>query len=162
MTAGNTGAPEPTNFRLAAVLLGVWGFYQIAVGLYFILLRPSFLPEDLRAAESTVDAMRSAAPGLTAWLQWVFAVLGGQMAAAGILVMGGALSITQGRRVGRTDMATYAAAGALSVGLMALANFALGSDFRWLLVAPVLLWLTALVVLGREASLMSTRERQGI
>jgi hypothetical protein len=33
------------------------------------------------------DAIRGSVPGVEAWLQWVFAVIGGQMAACGVIVM---------------------------------------------------------------------------
>ena len=53
---------------LAAALLGAWGFYQVIAGLYFIFLRPSLLPEDLRASVTTLEAVRGAAPGIETWL----------------------------------------------------------------------------------------------
>ena len=43
-----------------------------------------------------------------------------------------------------------AVAGLLTVGLMSAMNFALHSDFRWLLLVPVLLWLGGLVSYLRE------------
>lgn len=151
MDGENRGTPGPAKFRLAAALLGTWGFYQLLAGLYFIFLRPSFLPEDIRASGTTLEAVRGAAPGIEAWLQWVFAVLGGQMAAVGVLVVGAAVGIGQGRRPKRTEVGAYAVAGAFSVVMMSGVNFALVSDFRWLLVAPVILWLAAIILLGRRA-----------
>ena len=142
--------PSAAESRLAGALLGSWGFYQMLAGLYFILFRPSFLPEDLRASATTLEAVRGAAPGIEAWLQWVFAVLGGQMAACGAIIMGGACSVWQGRRPERLEMSAYAIAGLLSVVLMSGVNFALVSDFRWLLVAPVILWLATLISVGRR------------
>ena len=139
------------KFGSGAALLGAWGFYQVLIGLYFILLRPSFLPEYMRASSTTLEAVRSAAPGMEAWLQWVFVVLGGQMAALGVLVVGGAFSILRGRRPGRVEMGAYVAAGFLSVALMSGVNFALVSDFRWVLVTPVILWLAAIILLQRRA-----------
>lgn len=151
MGGENRETPGPAESRLAAALLGAWGFYQLLVGLYFIFLRPSFLPEDIRASGTTLEAVRGAAPGIEAWLQWVFAVLGGQMAAVGVLVIGGAISIGQGRRPKQAEVGAYAVAGALSVVVMSGVNFALVSDFRWLLVAPAILWLAAIILLGRRA-----------
>lgn len=137
--------------RLAAGLLGAWGSYQVVAGLYFIFSRPSFLPEDLRASATTLEAVRGAAPGIEGWLQLVFAVMGGQMAAGGVLVMSGAFSLAQGRRPKRVELCAYIAAGFLSVVLMSGVNFALVSDFRWFLVAPAFLWLSAIIILGRGA-----------
>ena len=73
------------------------------------------------------------------------------MAACGAIVMGGAFSVVRGRRPERLEMGAYAIAGFLSVVLMSGVNFVLASDFRWLLVAPVILWLAALIAVGRRA-----------
>ena len=152
--AGDPEIPVPTNTRparLAAALLGAWGLYQLLAGLYFIFLRPSLLPEDLRASSATLEGIRRAAPGIEAWLQWVFAVLGGQMAAVGVLVVNGAIGILLGRSPARMEVGAYIMSGLLSVALMSGANFYLGSDFRWLLVAPAVLWLAAVILLSRQA-----------
>lgn len=143
--------PRSTSLRLASGLLAAWGLYQILTGLYFIFFRPSLLPEDLRALNTTMESVSGAAPGIEVWLQWVFAVLGGQMAAGGILVMHGAVRLMRGCRWRRLDIWAYGAAGLFSVVLMSAVNFALASDFRWLLVLPVLLWLVSVVILGRSA-----------
>jgi hypothetical protein len=140
-----------TNLRLASGLVATWGLYQILTGLYFIFFRPSFLPEDLRALNTTMESVSGAAPGIEAWLQLVFAVLGGQMAAGGILVMCGAVRLMQDCRWRRLEVWAYGTAGLFSVVLMSAVNFALASDFRWLLVLPVLLWLISVIVLGRSA-----------
>ena len=132
-------------------LLGAWGFYQILAGFYFIFIRPSFLPEDFQASAVTLEAIRRVAPGIETWLQWVFAVLGGQMAATGVVVMGGAAKIAKDGRVERIEVITYLLAGFLSVVMMSVVNFTLRSDFRWLLVAPVVLWLSAAVLLAQRA-----------
>ena len=65
--------------------------------MYFIFVRPSFLPEDLRAATTTLDAVSAVAPGLGAWLQLVFAVLGGQMAALGVVLINAAIRVRRGQ-----------------------------------------------------------------
>ena len=135
---------------LPAALLGAWGFYQVIAGLYFIFLRPSLLPEDLQASATTLEAVRGAAPGIEAWLNWVFAVLGGQMAASGVLLTGAAFRVLRGYRHGKVEVAAYVAAGLLSVTLMSGVNFALASDFRWFLVGPVILWLAVMIVLSRQ------------
>ena len=132
-------------------LIGIWGLYQMIVGLYFIFLRPSLLPEDLRAAATTIGALQGAAPSLESWLHRVFWVLGGQMAATGALLCGAALRLGRNNRPTKIEMLAYVVAGLFSVVLMSGVNFALNSDFRWLLVAQVLLWLSAMVVLGRGA-----------
>ena len=151
MAKNSSTARNPAERRLAAALLGVWGLYQIIAGLYFIFIRPSLLPEDLRAAATTLEGIYAAAPRLEAWLDWVFVVLGGQMAASGALLLGAAVSVYRGRRRDRIGMVAYVAAGLMSVTLMSGVNFALGSDFRWFLVLPVILWMAATIFLGRQA-----------
>jgi hypothetical protein len=85
----------------------------------------------------------AAAPLLAVWLQWVFAVLGGQMIAVGALLLpiawrarGEALSVVE-------STGLVIAAGASAV-VMSVTNVAIHSDFRWLLTVPVFLWIVAL------------------
>ena len=151
MTSNDMTPPTSTETRVAAALLGAWGLYQMIAGLYFIFIRPGLLPEDLRAAATTLGAVHAAAPRLEAWLDWVFAVMGGQMAASGVLLLGATVGVYRGRRPDRIAIAAYGVAGLLSVTLMSGVNFALGSEFRWFLVMPVILWLTAMIFLGRQA-----------
>lgn len=151
MVINSTTIRIPAERKLAAALLGVWGLYQVFVGLYFIFIRPSLLPEDLRAVATTLEAAQAAAPHLEAWLNWVFAVMGGQMAALGVLLLGAAVGVFRGRRPDRIAMAAYVAAGLLSVTLMSGVNFALVSDFRWFLVMPVVVWLVAMIFLAKQA-----------
>lgn len=112
------------------------GVYQVALGIYFIAYRPSFLREDLRFFGGARETLGAALPRLETWLHLVFTVLGGQMAAVGMLVIAAALSLAYRRATGRGEFVLLAAAGALSVGLMAAVNFVLKSDFRWLLAVP--------------------------
>lgn len=116
---------------MARGLLALCGAYQVALGAYFILLRPSFLPEDLRFIHSSAAAVRAAAPGLDTWLQWVFMVMGGQMVGVGMLVL---LAVTDRRgliaSVGKLALLGLAAAS--TTLLMGAVNFAVGSDFRWM------------------------------
>ena len=119
---------------------GVW---LIALGLYFMVLRPPLLPEDPRFMGTTLEQLRLAAPGLEGWLQKVFAVLGGFMAGAGVLTVWVA-TVAMPTRLKGTFVA-LALSGALTVVLMSATNFALQSDFRWLLVVPALVWTAGLV-----------------
>jgi len=51
------------------------------------------------------------------------------------------------------DLTTFFAlvvTGAVSVALMSVTNFLLNSNFRWLLVLPVLLWIAGLFCFLRE------------
>lgn len=109
------------------------------------------MPEDLRFARTSGPQVEAAAPGMDAWLQWVFAVLGGQMTAVGILLIAFSWRVWRGAAPTRTDAAAYAGAGAFTVLLMSGVNFAIGSDFRWVLVLPVILWLVAVGLVTRLA-----------
>ena len=124
------------------------GAWLVALGLYFIFIRPPFLPEDTRYIGVDASVLKADAPQLAAWLGKVFTVLGGFMAAAGLLVAYLARMLWPARP--RLAGLTLALSGGLTVGLMSAVNFALASDFRWLLLTPVLLWVTACVLYPRR------------
>jgi len=63
---------------------GVW---LVILGLYFIFLRPPFLPEDPRFMGTTLEKLQMAVPGLARWLDNVFIVMGGFMASTGVLTV---------------------------------------------------------------------------
>ncbi len=125
-------------------MLAGCGAWLVGLGLYFIFLRPPLLPEDMRFMGATLALIRSELPGLENWLKNVFTVMGGFMAGAGVLAV--FVSMTAMRR--RLAGAAWAMAvcGALTVGLMSATNFALHSDFKWILLIPALAWLSGLAV----------------
>jgi hypothetical protein len=129
---------------LAEWLIVACGVWLIGLGLYFILLRPALLPEDTRFIGSSLAQVRAALPGLEGWLHRVFAVMGGFIAGAGILTVFMAWVAMPAGRKGTSWV--IALTGALTVALMSVTNFALSSDFRWLLLVPVLVWLAGLVL----------------
>ena len=119
------------------------GIWLIGLGLYFIALRPPLLPEDPRFMDATLEQIRTAIPGLEGWLKKVFTVMGGFMAGAGVLTVYLA-SVGMPQRLKGTSW-TIAIVGALTVALMSVTNFALHSDFRWVLLVPALVWFVSLV-----------------
>lgn len=123
------------------IACGVW---LVGLGLYFIVLRPPLLPEDPRFMGTTLVQIRAAVPGLEGWLKKVFTVMGGSIAGAGVLTVFVA-NVAMPARLKGTAWA-IALSGALTVALMSATNFALHSDFRWLLLVPALVWLAALVL----------------
>ena len=125
-------------------MLTACGVWLVGLGLYFIFLRPSLLPEDPRFMGTTLEQLRTAVPGLEAWLNKVFTVMGGFMAGAGVLTVFVAIVAMPVRSKG-TSWA-LAISGALTVVLMSATNFALQSDFRWLLLLPALLWFAGLAM----------------
>jgi CHASE2 domain-containing sensor protein len=123
----------------------------VGLGLYFIFLRPPLLPDDPRFMGATLEQIQHAVPGLAGWLRRVFTVMGGFMAAAGVLTLLLASHLETLRR--RFLVVAIAVAGVFGVGLMSAVNFAIHSDSRWLLLMPALLWLAACVaMLGNRAT----------
>ena len=131
---------------------GVW---LVGLGLYFIFVRPTLLPEDVRYISFDPQVLAAAAPALGRWLGKVFTVMGGFIAGAGVLVMHFGLRAMPARTPGTTVV--LALVGALTVGLMSGVNFALHSDFRWVLILPPIVWLFAL---ARYAWVAVHKERQ--
>ena len=134
---------SPTRRASTWMILGC-GVWLIALGLYFMVLRPPLLPEDPRFMGTTLEQLRLAAPGLESWLQKVFTVMGGFMAGAGVLTVWVARVAMRAGLKG-TSWALVLA-GVLTVALMSATNFALRSDFRWLLLVPAVVWTTGLVL----------------
>ena len=126
------------------IIFIVCGIWLIGLGLYFMFLRPALLPEDLRYIGANTPEIQSAVPGLVHWLQRVFTVMGGFMMGAGALVI--ALMNKDSERQRKLTLAALALAGISTVGTMSLTNFLLSSDFKWVLLAPCLLWLVGLVL----------------
>ena len=130
--------------RASSWMLIACGVWLVALGVYFIILRPPLLPEDSRFIGSTLEQLRLAAPGLENWLQKVFIVMGGFMSGAGVLTVLVATVVIPGNFKGTAGALTLS--GALTVVLMSAINFALLSDFRWLLLVPALAWISGLVL----------------
>lgn len=134
---------SPSRRSLSSRLLLACGTWLVGLGFHFIFLRPALLPEDRRFMGTSVEALRSAAPGLEAWLGKMFTVMGGFMAGAGVLVVFVARSAMSVRQPGAGT--ALALAGLMTVALMSATNFALHPDFRWVLLVPALAWLAGLL-----------------
>lgn len=139
---------SPLPMRLSGKVFAACGLWMILLGVYFILLRPALLPEDPRFMGTSIEALRAVAPGLEGWLGHVFNVMGGFMVAAGAMTLLLAWRFLARRAPG--TVLALAVTGASGVALMSATNFLLHSDFRWLLLAPVLLWLAGLASYLRE------------
>jgi hypothetical protein len=74
----------------------------------------------------------------------VFTVMGGFMGGGGVLTLFVATRAMRTRLKGASW--AIALSGVLAVGLMSATNFALHSDFRWVLLVPALAWLAGLAV----------------
>ncbi len=108
-----------------------------------MLARPPLLPEDLRYLASSAIQVDLVLPRLAAWLRNVFIVMGGFIAGFGVLIAFVGLRVVP-QSFPETGTA-LGCAGLLTVATMSWANFRLDSNFKWLLLAPALAWLLALV-----------------
>lgn len=133
---------RPSVSKFIFVACGIW---LIGLGVYFMVMRPPLLPEDLRYMGTSPGEIQSVMPGLEGWLRRVFTVMGGFMTGVGVLTIFVALSPVAARR--RCTAGVLAVAGLFTVGTMSVTNFQLDSDFKWLLSMPPLLWLIAVVYL---------------
>ena len=130
------------SWPLSSIVLAVAGVALIGVGLYFIALRSALLPEDVRymgLSAVQIDAVR---PRLEAWLTHVFRVMGGYVLATGVLTI--TLAATSFRAHLWVAAIGALIGGAASIGWMAVVNFMIDSDFKWVLVGIVLVWASSL------------------
>ena len=123
-------------------VLALCGLILIGLGLYFALLRPALLPEDVSYIGTDVPEIQTAVPGLLDWLEKVFWVMGGYILTVGVLTFFVALTSFRSRTKGVSGAMTFA--GLTSIGWMAAVNFIIDSDFKWLLLAIAALWGAAL------------------
>lgn len=140
--------PTCTRWTLSSILLAAAGGTLIIAGLYFLLLRPALLPEDIRYMELSPAELAAVRPRLEAWLAHVFRVMGGYVA-TGVLTV--TLAATAFRAHHRAAVIGALIGGAASIGLMEGVNFVLGSDFNWVLLAMGLLWGASFIAYRFEA-----------
>jgi hypothetical protein len=72
------------EWRVEIPICGLW---LVALETYFLFLGLALLPEDSHYIGSSLEAIRSAVPGLERWLGHVFSVMGGFMVATGAIMM---------------------------------------------------------------------------
>ena len=128
----------------SALMLAFGGFILIAMGVYFIFLRPSLLPEDLQYMGSTLQNIEDNFPNLLNWVQKVFWVLGSYIFTTGLLTV--FISFTSFRTRLHGAFSMVALTGITSIGAMTVVNFMIGSDFKWLLLTFTLPWAIALIL----------------
>jgi hypothetical protein len=132
------------------------------MGAYFVAVRPPLLPEDERAIGMTLVEAERSVPGLALWLDRVFAVLGGQAIAVGLLAAH-LVRVIVVTRSSTGALGVLAGAGLFSVVLMSGVNFLIRSDFKWTLVVPAAAWLLGVIALGlsRSAAEPTSASSQG-
>src|SRR5262245_6896969 len=84
-TARDTMTAARGAWPPSAMLLAAAGLALMASGLYFLLLRPPLLPEDVRFMDLAEVQLGAVRPRLEAWLTHVFRVMGGYVLATGVL-----------------------------------------------------------------------------
>jgi hypothetical protein len=133
-----------TKSYLSSVLLTLNGVVLMLLGLYFVFIRPSLLPEDIRFMGTTLDNIRGTLPGLLLWLRRVFWVMGGFMFASGLLILYVAQTSFTNHTLQARLIVTLAALS--SIGWMAMVNFLIDSNFKWLILSFNLPWIVALIL----------------
>ncbi|GAA1740543.1 hypothetical protein [Microcella frigidaquae] len=127
---------------LSGVLTTVLGALALGVGGYFLFLRPTLLPEDIR--HTGIDPT-TLPPAFLDWLGIVFATWGGFIAGFGILLLGIGITLLS-RRTLWLYLGT--AAGVLvAFGRFVLSNILIGSDFLWFIATLFVLALALAIVL---------------
>ena len=140
--------PESKPWTLSSIVLILAGIALIGTGLYFILLRPPLLPEDIRYMALPAAQFDIVRPRLEAWLTYVFRVMGGYVLATGVLTVTLAATSFRAHQPGAAIGALIG--GAASIGWMAVVNFMIDSDFKWILLGMALLWASSLVLFSLE------------
>lgn len=137
------GATTP-SWPLSSILLAAAGAALVVTGLYFVLVRPPLLPEDVRYMALPAAQFDAVSPRLELWLGHVFKVMGGYVLATGVLAITLAATSFRAQHSGAAVGALIG--GAASIGWMAYVNFAINSDFKWVLLGMALLWACSLIL----------------
>jgi hypothetical protein len=141
--------PESKPWTPSSIVLIMAGVTLIGVGLYFILLRPPLLPEDVRYMALPAAQLDILRPRLELWLMHVFRVMGGYILATGVLAVTLAATAFRAHQKGAAIGAVIG--GTASIGWMAAVNFMIDSDFKWALLGMALLWACSLGLFWRES-----------
>ena len=139
----------------SSIVLVMAGVTLIGTGLYFLLLRPPLLPEDIRymaLPPAQFDILR---PRLEPWLTHVFRVMGGYVLATGVLMV--TLAVTSFRQHSTPAVVSALIGGVASIGWMTAVNFLIDSDFKWVLLAMALLWAISLALFWSEKRVQRVR-----
>jgi hypothetical protein len=139
---------DRSSWSPSSIVLVIAGVTLIGTGIYFLFLRPPLLPEDIRymaLPPAHLDVLR---PRLELWLTHVFQVMGGYVFATGVLMV--TLAVTSLRQHSTPAAIGALIGGAASIGWMAVVNFLIDSNFKWVLLAMALLSAASLVLFWVE------------
>ena len=133
------------KFKPYSVLsLSIGGLLLVVMGIYFVFLRPSLLPEDLSYMNTSLPVVKNNIPELLIWLQKVFWVMGSYIFTTGLLIIYIAQTTFRTRTQGAFIIVLIA--GITSIGSMTIVNFILKSDFKFVLIAFTLPWVISLIL----------------
>jgi hypothetical protein len=150
--------PAADTWTFSSAILAIAGLIIAGIGLYFMVLRPSLLPEDVRYMGLSAAELEAVGPRLGSWLTHVFRVLGGYAFATGVLLI--ALAATAFRARHPVAVAGALVGGASSIGLMSIVNFMIDSDFKWALFASALVWAGSLMVFWFESDRLNGPQQE--
>lgn len=137
-----------TKTHAPSLLLALNALIFMLLGLYFVFVRPALMPEDLSFIGTTFDQIQTTLPGLLLWLRRVFWVMDGFMFASGVLLL--YVAQTTFRTNSLRARFTVFVAALSSIGWMAIVNFLIDSNFKWLILSFNLPWIVALILSGGE------------
>ena len=133
------------KFKPYSVLsLSIGGLLLAVMGIYFVFLRPSLWPEDLRYMNTSLSVVQNNISNVSVWLQKVFWVMGGYIFTTGLLTIYIAQTAFRSRTQGAFMIVLIA--GITSIGSMTIVNFILKSDFKFVLIAFTLPWVISLIL----------------
>jgi hypothetical protein len=132
----------------SSICLAATGMALMVAGLYFLLLRPALLPEDIRYMQLSAPLLDAVRLTLELWLKHVFWVMGGFVLSTGVLIV--TLAATAFRTHSVSAAAGVMVGGAASIGWMTIVNFIINSNFKWALLAITSLWGVSLALFLME------------
>ena len=115
---------------LSGILLLVLGLLTMGTAVFFLVLRPALLPEDIR--HTGIDP-GTLPPAFLEWLGTVFRTWGGFIAGFGVLLLGIGGFLLSGRA--RCLYWATAIGAVVAFGRFVFSNILLDSDFLWFISA---------------------------
>ena len=115
---------------LSGILLLVLGLLTMGTAVFFLVLRPALLPEDIRHIGIDPGTLP---PAFLEWLGTVFRTWGGFIAGFGVLLLGIGGFLLSGRA--RCLYWATAIGAVVAFGRFLLSNILLDSDFLWFISA---------------------------
>jgi len=139
---------------LSGAFTCVLGILTLGIGVYFLMLRPPLLAEDIR--HTGIDPT-SLPPRFVEWLGIVFSTWGGFIAGFGITLLGVGVFMLAGRRVWLSLGTGFGAL--VAFGRFLLSNIIINSDSLWFIAGTFALALALSVLLFAKSLKRLPRKR---